>query len=201
MRRILTRLAAPVLALALAMPAAAAPTLDPAKMPAGTYVLDKRHASLVAKVRHMGLSNYAVRFNVFDATFDYDPKNPAASKVEVMVDVNSIDVGNAEYSSKFAKDFLDGGDNPVATFVSTKLTPIDATRGVMEGELTLRGITRPVSLNVAFGGYSASVVAGQRVGFAASGQIDRTEFGSTFLSPEIVGDKVDIFIDAEFTKE
>lgn len=201
MRRFLARLAAPLLALALTGPALAAPTLDPANMPAGTYVLDKRHASLVVKVRHMGLSAYTMRFNIFDAEFEYDPKNPAASKIEVTVDVNSIDTGDAEINRQFAKQFLDAEAHPTATFVSTSLTPIDATRGVMAGELTLRGVTRPVKLNVAFDGFTANVLAGQRAGFSATGQIDRTEFGSKFLSPEIVADKVDLLIEVEFLKQ
>jgi len=197
MRRILASLA---LALVLTGPALAL-TRNPAEMPAGRYELDKRHASVIAKVRHMGLSDYVVRFNTFDAHFDYDPKNPAASKVEVTVDVNSIDVGDPAISAKFAKEFLGGGEHPTATFVSTKLTPMDATRGTMEGDLTLHGVTRPVKLNIIFDGYTANAIAGQRVGFTAAGQIDRTEFGSKFLSPEIVADKVDIFIEAEFLKK
>jgi polyisoprenoid-binding protein YceI len=198
MRRTILPLA---LALVLAGPALAV-SRDPADVPAGTYVLDKKHASLVARVPHMGLTNYTVRFNVFDARFTYDPKAPAASKVEVTVEVNSIDAGNPELSAKFARQFLDGGDHPTATFVATSLTPIDATRGVMKGDLTLRGVTRPVTLNVAFDGYTSSVLAeGARVGFSATGQIDRTEFGSTFLSPEIVGDEVDLVIEAEFLKQ
>lgn len=197
MRRAILSLA---LALALTGPALAV-SRDPADAPAGTYVLDKQHASLLARVRHMGLSNYTARFNTFDARFTYDPRNPAASKVEVTVDVNSIDVGDPAISANFAKDFLDGARHPTATFVSTSLTPIDATRGVMKGDLTLRGVTRPVTLNVVFTGYTSTALAGTRVGFSAAGQIDRTEFGSNFLSPEIVADDVDIIIEAEFLKK
>lgn len=200
MRRFLACLVGPLLALTLAGPGLAL-TRDPAQMPAGTYVLDKTHASITARVRHMGLSNYTLRFNVLDARFDYDPKNPQAARVEVSVDVNSFDVGDEKVSAKFAKEFLDGADHPTATFVSTGLTAIDATRGVMTGNLTLRGVTKPVQLNVVFDGYTANVVAGQRVGFSAAGQIDRTQFGSTYLSPDIVGDQVDLIIEVEFVRK
>ncbi|HEX6865913.1 MAG TPA: YceI family protein [Caulobacteraceae bacterium] len=193
-------LAAMILALALNGPALAV-SRDPSDVPAGTYELDKRHASIIAKVPHMGLTSYVVRFNSFDAGFTYDPKNPTASQVKVTVDVNSIDVGDPALSAKFAKEFLNGDDHPTATFVATELKAIDATRGTMKGDLTLRGVTRPVTLNVAFDGYTSTALAGNRVGFSATGQIDRTEFGSTFLSPEIVGDEVDIFIEAEFLKK
>ena len=197
MRRIWLPIA---LALALTGPALAV-SRDPADVPAGTYVLDRQHASIIAKVPHMGLSDYVVRFNTFDASFTYDPRNPTASTVKVTIDVNSIDVGDPALSAKFAKEFLAGDEHPTATFVATELKAIDATRGYMKGDLTLRGVTRPVTLNVAFDGYTSTALAGTRVGFSAAGQIDRTEFGSTFLSPEIVGDEVDIFIEAEFLKK
>jgi polyisoprenoid-binding protein YceI len=201
MRRILTCLAAPILAFALAAPALAAPNLDPAKMLAGRYVLDKRHASLIVRVRHMGFSNYTMRFNVLDAAFDYDPKNPAASKVEVTVDVNSLDTGEPQYGAQFARQFLDVENHPTATFVSTSLTQVDATRGVMTGDLTLRGVTRPVKLDVVFDGFSATALGGDRAGFSAVGRIDRTEFGSTFLSPDIAADQVDLIIEVEFVRK
>lgn len=188
------------LALVLAGPALAV-SRDPADVPAGTYGLDKSHASLIAKVRHMGLSSYTVRFNSFDANFTYDPREPTAAKVQVTVDVNSIDVGDPAISSKFAKQFLAGDAHPTATFVSTGLTKVDATRGVLKGDLTLAGVTRPVALDVVFDGYTSTALAGSRVGFSASGRIDRTEFGSKFLSPEIVGDDVEIIIEAEFLKK
>ena len=76
----------------LTAPAAyAAPSTDPAKMPAGHYVLDKTHASLTAKLKHMGLSNYTLRFTKLDADYTYDPAQPAAAKLSVTVDPASLD--------------------------------------------------------------------------------------------------------------
>lgn len=198
--RVVRLLAAPLLALVIAAPAMAL-TRDPARMPAGTYVLDRRHASLIVRVRHMGLSSYTMRFKTLDARFSYDPATPAASKVEATVDVNSLDTGDPQYGPQFAKQFLDAEHHPTATFASTGFTPLDATSGVMKGDLTLRGVTLPVELNVVFDGYTATAVAGNRVGFSASGRLDRTVFGSTFLSPDIVANDVDIVIEAEFLKQ
>jgi polyisoprenoid-binding protein YceI len=189
-----------ILALAAAAPARAAPTTDPAHMPAGTYVLDKRHASLTARVRHMGLSLYTARFNGFDARFDYDPKAPEASKIEVTVDANSIDTGDPAISKQFAKQFLDAGDHPTITFVSTEIRRTEGARGVIKGDLTLRGVTKPVELEGAFDGYESGL-GGQRAGFSAVGRIDRTEFGSKFLSPGIVADEVELVIEVEFVRK
>jgi len=193
-------LCAPVLALVIAGPALAAPTLDPAQMPAGTYVLDQKHASLNARVRHMGLSSYTMRFRKLDAHFTYDPKDPMASKVEVTVDVNSLDTGDQQFGPKFAKEFLGGDRYPTATFVSTGFQQLTPTSGVMTGDLTLKGVTKPVELNVTFDGYASGIVAGQRAGFSATGRIHREDFGVTFLVPGIIGDDVDLDIEVEFTK-
>jgi polyisoprenoid-binding protein YceI len=193
-------LCASVLTFVVAGPAFAVPTLDPAQMPAGTYVLDQRHASLEAHVRHMGLSNFTMRFRKVDAHFDYDPKDPMASKVEVTVDVNSLDTGDAQYGPKFAKDFLDGEHFPTATFVSTGFKQLTPTSGVMTGDLTLRGVTKPVDLNVVFDGYESGIVAGRRAGFSATGRIHRDDFGIKFIVPGIIGDDVDLAIEVEFTR-
>lgn len=198
--RVVRLLAAPLLALAIAGPALAL-TRDPAQMPAGTYVLDQKHAVLMARVRHMGLSGYTVRFKVTDARFDYDPKNPGASKLAVTVDVNSLDTGDPQYGPQFARQFLDAEHFPTASFVSTGLRQTGPASGVLSGDLTLRGVTKPVELNVVFDGYTATAIAGHRAGFSASGRIDRTAFGSSFLSPDIVADDVDLIIEVEFLKQ
>jgi polyisoprenoid-binding protein YceI len=194
-------LCAPLLALVVSGPALAAPTLDPAQMPAGTYVLDQKHASLLVHVRHMGLSNFTMRFRKVDAHFDYDPKNPMASKVEVTVDVNSLDTGDAQFGPKFAKDFLDGEHFATATFVSTGFSQTSPTSGVMTGDLTLRGVTKPVELSVVFDGYASGLVAGQRAGFSATGRIHRDDFGIKFIVPGIIGDDADLAIEVEFVKK
>jgi polyisoprenoid-binding protein YceI len=198
------RLAALVLACGLiALPAAAAPTTDPADMPAGQYVLDPAHASLIARVRHVGLSRYTVRFDKLDARFDYDPKTPAASKVSVTVDATSLDNGDPRVSAKFAEEFLDAGKSPTITFVSTAIVLGEGNSGTMTGDLTFRGVTRPVTLNVTFDGYLSGLM-GQRAGFSAQGTIKRSAFGSTYmLNPPLafVGDDVDLDIEAEFTRK
>ena len=66
----------------------AGPSQDPAAAPAGEYVLDKNHASVIARVKHLGLSNFTIRFDNLDASYTFDPKNPAASKVQATVDAS-----------------------------------------------------------------------------------------------------------------
>ncbi len=170
-----------------------------ADLPAGAYALDKKHASVIAKVLHMGVSFYTVRFDTFDASFTYDPANPSAAKVKASVDATSLDVG-APYGRRFADEFLDATRNPVASFVSTQIAPAaDGKTGTMTGNLTLRGVTRPVTFNVAFIGAGHGLFGGTITGFSAVSRIKRSDFGSTFLL-NLVGDDTEIDIDAEFDR-
>lgn len=174
------------------------PIADPAAAPAGDYVLDKRHASVIAKVSHLGLSGYTMRFDKVDGRFDYDPTQPETAKLTVTIDANSLDVGEDRLNRKFAREFLGAEDNPEITFVSTGIQRSDPSHGEVTGDLTLHGVTRPVSLAVTFNGYDQSLIGGRRMGFSAVGDIQRSDFGSkAWLG--LVGDQVHLVIEAEFT--
>lgn len=185
-------------ALLVTGPALAAPATDPAKMPAGTYVLEKTHASLLARVRHMGLTSYTMRFNRFDAAYDWDPKAPEAAKLTVSIDMTSLDVGDAKISRNFAEDFLDAKKNPKATFVSTAIVR-DGERGRVTGDLTFHGVTRPVTLDVIFRGYESGLL-GARAGFSATGAFKRSDFGSDKMSM-FAADDIELIIEVEFTRK
>ena len=200
MRRLATLAAAMFLVWATAAQAEPKPaSLDPADAPAGTYVLDKTHASLTASLSHEGLSHYTMRFDGLDASFTYDPKSPQASKVQATIDAKSLDVGVPKISTQFARDFLAADEKPQITFTSTSIV-YSGDHGTMTGDLTLRGVTRPVTLDVTFNGTSAGLIGGRRMGFSASGDIKRSDFGSkAWLS--LVGDDVHIVIEAEFQRK
>ena len=171
-----------------------------ADLPAGAYVLDKKHASVIAKVLHMGVSFYTVRFDTFDASFTYDPANPSAARVKASADATSLDVG-APYARRFADEFLDATKNPTAGFVSTQIVPAaDGRTGTMTGNLTLHGVTRPVTFNVTFIGVGHGLFGGTITGFSAVTRFKRSDFGSTFLL-NLVGDDTEIDIDAEFDRK
>lgn len=195
--------AALALVLMTAPMASAAPSTNPADMPAGTYGVDKSHSSLIARVKHVGLSAYTVRFTGFDATYSYDPKAPAASKVEATIQAASLDTGEPKINGDFAEKFLDARANPTIRFVSTSITPGAGNTGTMTGDLTFRGVTKPVTLDVTYDGYTSGIT-GQRSGFSAHGTIKRSEFGSTFLlNPPLamVGDDVELILEVEFVKQ
>lgn len=186
-------------ALALAGPGQAAPDTNPTKMPAGTYALEKTHASLIARVQHMGMASYTMRFNRFDASYQWDPGRPEAASLTVSIDMTSLDVGDPKTSQKFARDFLKADDHPKATFVSTGIVQGEGGRGTITGDLTFRGVTRPVTLDVVFRGYEAGLL-GRRAGFSATGRFKRSDFGSREFG-QFAGDEIELVIEVEFLKK
>lgn len=192
-----------VLALALAAAplsyAAAAPNTDPAAMPAGTYVLDKTHASVTGKVQHFGFSAYTFRFNTIDASFTYDPKSPETSKLEVTIDANSLSTGFDKADKAFPAEFLGADKSPKVTFVSKSIKRTGA-KGTVTGDLTLGGVTKPVTLNVTYNGFGATMGPANRAGFSATTVVKRSDFGLNKYVPS-VGDNVALDIEVEFTKQ
>lgn len=198
------RRAAIVLAITLLATGAAAadPTSrDPAKVPAGTYELDPRHAALLVKVPHMGgFSRYTMRFRTLSGGFTYDPANWQAAKVTISVDPKSIDTEDNIFNRTVA-GYFEPEKYPVIEFTSTALTAAEDGKGQLQGDLTLHGVTKPVTLDVEFNGVGPGLLgAGTRMGFSGVGRIKRSEFGVTGGRP-FAGDMVDLVFEVEFVKK
>jgi|HubBroStandDraft_5_1064220.scaffolds.fasta_scaffold113574_2 polyisoprenoid-binding protein YceI len=195
-----------VAALALALPLSShgAPSQNPVDIKSGHWVLDPRHASVVARVQHMGISLFTVRFNTMDASFDYEPSRPEASHVVASVDPASLDAPSND--GKFAEEFLGVSKFPRATFSSTSLHLISGGHGTMTGDLTLMGVTKPVTFDVTLigtGHEPLPLIAGrQAAGFEATTTFKRSDFGSTYLQNDnLVGDDIQLTIEAEFERK
>lgn len=199
----LRRLSIVLIAALIASGAAAAdPTQrDPAKVPAGTYALDPRHASLLIKVPHMGgFSRYTLRFNKLDGNFTYDPAGWQTTKVSINVDPKSIDTGDNLFS-KTISGYFEPDKYPTIQFNSTALAADAEGHGQLTGDLTFHGVTKPVTLDVQFNGYGSGFpVSGPRMGFSGMGKIKRSEFGVTGGRP-FAGDMVDLVFEVEFVKK
>lgn len=199
-------LAATLLAAPAALAAPGVSSVKPADLPAGRYVLDKTHASVVGKIKHMGFSNYQFRFAKVDAEFTYDPKAPQDAKIKVTVDPASIDTGFDEFGLKFNKElagdgWLEANKFPTATFVSTKIEPGAGQTGKVYGDFTLHGVTKPIVLDVTFNGVGSGFAPGSvKTGFSASTTIKRSDFGVSKYVP-LVGDDVALAIEVEFDKK
>ena len=174
---------------------------EPAALKAGAYALDQNHASLLFKVSHLGYSTYVGRFEKLDATLDFDAANVSAAHVEAKIDIASLDVANDEFARTLAGGaWFDAAAFPEAVFRSTSVERTGETSGRMTGDLTLHGVTAPVTLDVAFNGGAQDLLrGGYVVGFSAKGNFSRKAFGVDRFEG-IVGDDVEIDIEAEFVK-
>lgn len=191
-------------ALAVASPVFA--QAKPIEAPAGTYVLEKTHASLTWQVKHLGLSNYTARFVSFDATINLDPADPTKSTVAVSIDPRSVRTDfpfpeKEDFDKVIAEKFLKAGDHPKITFQSTGLTATGPTTGKLAGNLTFLGVTKPVTLDVTLNGAMMHPMRKvQMLGFSATGSFKRSDFGSTELAP-FIGDEIRLIIETEFEKK
>lgn len=174
-------------------------------LPTGQYQLQKDHASLLFRVKHLGLSWYTVRLAAFDATLDFNPATPAASKITAIVDTASVRTEHPtdkDWDARIGRDLLKNATFPQATFTSTHIDVTGANTGRITGDLTLMGVTKPVTLDVIYnGGMDAAALYGGRaaVGFSAHGSFKRSDFGSTVYG-QFVSDEVQLVIEAEFTR-
>lgn len=182
---------------ALAEPAAT----DLARLEGGSFVLDRSHARLLFSFNHFGFSTSYGLFPGLEATLQFDPKAPAAGKLEATVDLSSVDTTVAKLDEHMkAATFFDVAKYPKATFKSTKITVTGPTTGVITGDLTLHGVTRPVTLDATFnGGGTSPATKAYVLGFNATGHIMRSEFGLNLYVP-MVGDDVLLTISTEFDR-
>ncbi len=147
------------------------------------YLIDtpKAHASIQFRVKHLGISWLYGRFNDFAGRFSYDEKNPAASRVEVVVKTASLDSNHAERDKHLrSADFLDVAKYPEARFVSTAFKDSGGGQAVLEGNLSLHGVTRPLSIAVAATGQGADPWGGYRRGFLGTTSLKLADFGINF---------------------
>jgi polyisoprenoid-binding protein YceI len=191
---------------AVALPA------PPDAVPAGAYTLDRAHSSLLFRINHLGFSHYTARFRQFDATLRFDPAHIEASKLTVTVDASSLetdypDPAKLDFNAQLrGPEWLDATKHPQMSFHSTRVVSRGQRAFRIEGELTLRGITRPMILEATYnGGYAGHPMDPHaRVGFSARGRLRRSAFGMAVGIPPPgtsmgVSDMVDVIVETEFT--
>lgn len=145
----------------------------------GTYVLDASHSSVEFVARHLMISKTRGRFGRFSGTFEI-AGDPLASRVEVEIDAASIDTGDARRDEHLrSPDFFDVANHPTLSFRSTGVVP-DGDQWRVTGDLTIRGVTHPVSLNASYEGTGADPWGNVRFGLTASGKVNREDWGLTW---------------------
>src|SRR6516164_6371864 len=170
---------------------------------AGTYVIDPAHSEVGFIARHLVGTKVRGRFSEAQGTFTV-AENPEESSLRASVEAASIDTNNAMRDDHLrTNDFLDVPNHPTISLTSVGLRREDDTRWVMTGELTIRGVTKPVDFHVEYLGEGPSMQEGKTVvAFEATAEIDRRDFGVSFNhslldGSVVVGNKVVIEIEVE----
>lgn len=167
----------------------------------GQYELDPRHSFVHFKVPHLGLSTYVGRFNEFDATMDFDPDNISATRLEGTVTLASVDTGDEEVDELLREPaWFDVAQFPQAVFKTTAVTALAGNALEINGELTIRGVTRALTLQGRFNGGADNLLTRRyTIGFSARGTFSRSDYGIDRFAG-LVGNDVEIELFAEFLR-
>jgi len=165
----------------------------------GDYVTEPNHRYISFSYLHQGFSRPQLRWRDWAATLHWNAENPENSSVEVVIDVASIDSGVDEFDERLRDEkFFDVVNYPEIKFVSTGISKIRDDAGKMAGDLTIKDVTKPVTLDVKFNKDAFDDRSGvYKLGFSGKATVKRSDFGVGLYVP-YVGDDVDIVIEAEF---
>ncbi len=179
-------LAAAAIALSVSMPAFAE-----------TYVIDTdgAHASINFRTSHLGFSFLTGRFDTFTGQFWFDPDNPEDGKVEIEIDTASLNSNHAERDNHLrGDDFFAASSYPKATFVSTGITKTGDNTAEITGDLTIRGVTKPVTIDATYIGGGDDPWGGHRQGFSGTTSIVPADFG---MPHRVAQGTVEIMLEVE----
>lgn len=175
---------------------------------AAEYKIDPAHSEVLFKVRHMGLSTVTGRFDKFDGAFDVDPKNVKATKGSLVIETNSINTNNGKRDEHLrSPDFFDAAKNPQIKFVSKEVKDINEkdSTATLVGDLTMNGVTKPVSLRIKGGGIINDGWGNDRAAFTATGKLNRFDYGLKWnkaleAGRLVVGEQVELNLAFEGTR-
>jgi polyisoprenoid-binding protein YceI len=176
-------------------------------MAVSTWNIDPSHSAIGFSVRHMVVSKTRGRFTSFRGQIAFDPDRPQDSSVQVTIDPASIDTADAQRDGHLkSADFFDVEKYPNATFKSTKVEDLGGDKYRITGDLTVHGVTKPVSFDAVFEGAGKDPWGGERAGFNAALSIDRREFGLQWnkaleTGGVLVGEKVELTLEVEAVKQ
>jgi polyisoprenoid-binding protein YceI len=177
------------------------PTVDIPGYVTGRWQIDPVHSEVSFTVRHLMISKVRGRFRTFEGEI-VTAADPAASSVTATIDLASVDTGNEQRDAHLrSPDFLDVATHRTMTYRSTGLRR-DGDRVLLDGDLTLRDVTKPVTLLLELNGFGPDPYGGTRAGFTATGEINRSDFGVSYNGPVpgggvAVSERVQITLEVE----
>lgn len=171
-----------------------------------SWQLDPYHTQVEFSAKHLGMMTVRGHFIEVTASGTINPQNPEASTVEVTIQATSVRTHNeARDNDLRSSNFLESDKYPTITFKSTSIEPAGQDRYTMTGDLTIKGTTRPVTLNVVRYGEFNDPMMGHRIAYSAEGKINRKDYGLTFNmlldGKWVVSDEVQIQIEGEIVEQ
>ena len=175
---------------------------DPAKVEAGSYAVEPLHTQVLFAISHLGFTTFYGAFTGASGTLSLSTTDPASSTLEVSVPISGVSTNNAKLDGELKGDkFFNAAAYPAMTFKLTKLIVGGKDTAQAMGDLTMHGVTKPITLDVHFHGGGANPMSKKAtIGFDVSGEIKRSEFGMTSYLP-LLGDDVKLIISAAFEKQ
>lgn len=165
---------------------------------AAEYTIDPTHTHILFMIDHLGFSKMIGLFTDFSGNISFDPNNVTASQLHVTINTSSLDTQNAQRNKDLkGADWFNVTEFPTMTFVGRNYVKKDDHSGTITGDLTLLGVTRPVTLNVVLNKVGKNPLdKKEEVGFSARGMLKRSDFGMKTFLPAI-GDDVQLIIEVE----
>ena len=177
-------------------------TTNPAQVESGTYAIDPQHTQVLFAVSHMGFTTYYGRFSDASGALNLSAKDPAASSLDVQVPTSTVSTASEKLTGELKDaDWFDASKYPRITFKSASVKRTGTDTADVTGELTLHGVTKPVTLAVRFVGAGMNPIDKKyTVGFSATGMIRRSDFGMTTYVP-LIGDQVELTLSGAFERQ
>ncbi len=186
----------------LAVSSLVASIIQPVQAQPVTYRVDPVHSFITFRVKHMNTAYAYGRFNSFSGTLVVDEKNPANSRIELEIDANSVDTGNSQRDDHLrSPDFFNARQFPKITFKSTRVRKINNTTVEVTGELTARGVTRPLTVRVEYTGKGRNPRGQEIIGFETTFTIKRSQFGINYGLNGGLADDVRITVSVEAIRQ
>ncbi len=168
---------------------------------ADAYKIDPNHSSVTFQYTHFGFSHPTGKFMNAVGTVNLDKADPSKSSVEVSFDIAGVNTGVPALDAHLkTPDFFDAAKFPTATFKSTKVVVTGKDTAKVTGDLTIHGVTKPVTLDVKLNKLDLNMMKKEDAGFTATATIKRSDFGMGNYVPA-VSDQVDLYIEAETIKQ
>ena len=173
---------------------------DKSRVVAATYNVDTGHTQVLFTLNHQGFTEYTGQFTQPTGTMTLDPAHPDAAKIEIVFPIDKVSTTVPALDTHLkTPDFFDAAKFPEGRFVSTKVT-VNGTNATIIGNLTLKGVTKPVTLQARFVGAGKGRGGKTNVGFQATTTIKRSEWGISYALPA-VSDEVKLTINAAFAEQ